>query len=167
LEKNRDEITALRIFYNEPYRRREVTYRMLKALVEKLKEERPPLAPLRVWEAYERLKAANGSPKSELGALVGLVRYVSGMDDTLTPLQKRVALNFQEWVLKKHAGNAPKFSDEQMDWLRKIRDEIARSYRFETDDFELMEQGALAKVYGLFGDELNPLVDEMNEILVS
>ncbi|WP_416768873.1 DEAD/DEAH box helicase family protein [Sulfurimonas sp. ST-25] len=167
LEKNKDEITVLRIFYNEPYRRREVTYRMLKELVEKLKEERPPLAPLKVWEAYERLSAANGSPKSELGALVGLVRYVSGIDDTLTPLQKRVALNFQDWVLKKHAGNAPKFSEVQMDWLRRIRDEIARSYRFETDDFELMEQGALGKVYKLFGDELAPLLDEMNEALVS
>lgn len=166
LEKNREEVTALRIFYNEPYRRREVTYRMLKELIEKLKQERPPLAPLKVWEAYERLSAANGSPKSELGALVGLVRYVSGLDDTLTTLQKRVSLNFQSWMLKKHQGNAPKFSEEQMNWLRKIRDEIARSYRFETDDFELMEQGALAKAYGLFGDELYPLVDEMNDVLV-
>lgn len=166
LQAHKEELIVLQIFYDEPYRRREVTYRMLKELLETLKEYRPPLAPLKVWEAYERLSAANGSPKSELGALVGLVRFVSGIDDTLTPLQKRVSLNFQAWVLKKHAGNAPKFDKAQMAWLQKIRDEIARSYRFETDDLELMEQGALAKVYGLFGDSLYPLVDEMNEILV-
>jgi len=165
-EANKEEIMVLRIFYNEPYRRREVTYRMIKELLEKLKEERPPLAPMKVWEAYERLNAANGAPKSELGALIGLLRYTSGMDKTLTPLEKRVMENFKHWTFDKQKGNAPKFTKEQTAWLQKIRDEISRSYRFDVDDFELIEQGALAKAYGVFGDELYGLVDEMNEELV-
>jgi len=167
IEANKEEITVLRIFYNEPYRRREVTYRMIKDLLEKLNEHRPPIAPLKVWEAYERLNTANGTPKSELGALVGLLRYTSGMDKTLTPLEKRVMENFKRWTFDKQKGNAPKFTKEQIVWLQKIRDEIARSYRFEVEDFELIEQGALAKAYGVFGDELYPLVDEMNEELTA
>ena len=167
IEVNKEEITVLRIFYNEPYRRREVTYRMIKELLEKLKESRPPLAPMKVWEAYERLSAANGTPKSELGALVGLLRYTSGMDKTLTPLEKRVMENFKQWTFEKQKGNAPKFTKEQITWLQKIRDEIARSYRFEAEDLELIEQGALAKAYSAFGDRLYDLVDEMNEELVS
>jgi len=167
IAENKEEITVLRIFYSEPYRRREVTYRMLKELLEKLQEHRPPLAPTKVWEAYERLNGAAGSPKSELGALVGLIRYSSGMDDTLTPLEQRVMKNFRDWAFDKHKGDAPKFTKEQMTWLYKIRDEIARSYRFEPDDFELMEQGALAKAYGVFGDDLYGLVDEMNEELTA
>ena len=139
---------------------------MLKELIEKLNDERPPLAPSKVWEAYARLGKTTDSPKSELGALVGLVRYVSGLDATLTPLQKRVAENFRNWAFDKQKGNAPKFTKEQMEWLQKIRDEIAKSYRFETEDFELMEQGGLAKAYSVFGDELYGLVDEMNEELV-
>ncbi len=167
IEANKEEITVLRIFYSEPYRRREVTYRMIKELLEKLKESRPPLAPLKVWEAYERLSAANGTPKSELGALVGLLRYTSGIDKTLTPLEKRVMENFKQWTFEKQKGNAPKFTKEQIAWLQKIRDEIARSYRFEVEDLELIEQGALAKAYSVFGDRLYDLVDEMNEELVS
>ena len=166
IEANKEEITALRIFYNEPYRRREVTYRMLKEVIEKLTEHRPPLAPMDVWKAYERLKSATGSPKSELGALVGLIRYTSGLDKVLTPLQKRVNENFKQWAFDKHKGNAPKFNKEQMAWLQKIRDEIARSYRFEVEDLELFEQGALARAYQLFGEELYQIVDEMNEVLV-
>lgn len=166
IQKNKEEIVALRLFYSEPYRRREVTYRMLKELLEKLKELRPPLAPLKVWEAYDRLSAASGTPKSELGALVGLVRFISGIDATLTPLEKRVMENFKNWAFDQHKGNAPKFNDEQMQWLRKIRDEIARSYRFEMDDFELLEQGALAKAYNVFGDQLYKILDDMNEKLV-
>ncbi len=75
--------------------------------------------------------------------------------------------NVPQWAFDKHTGNAPKVTEEQMVWLRKIRDEIARSYRFEPDDFELMEQGALAKAYGVFGDDLYELVDEMNEELTA
>ena len=119
-----------------------------------------------VWKAYERLKSATGSPKSELGALVGLIRYTSGLDKVLTPLQKRVNENFKQWAFDKHKGNAPKFNKEQMAWLQKIRDEIARSYRFEVEDLELFEQGALARAYQLFGEELYQIVDEMNEVLV-
>ena len=167
IEANKEEITVLRIFYNEPYRRREVTYRMIKELLENLKEERPPLAPMKVWEAYERLSAANGTPKSELGALVGLLQYTSGIDKSLMPLEKRVMDNFKRWTFDKQKGNAPKFSKEQTAWIQKIRDEIARSYKFEVEDFELIEQGALAKAYGVFGDDLYGLVDEMNEELVS
>jgi len=167
IETHKEEILVLRIFYNEPYRRREVTYKMIKDLLEKLKEERPFLAPLKLWEAYERIDSANGKPKSELSALVGLLRYISGIDKTLTPLEKKVMENFKHWTFDKQKGNAPKFTKEEMVWLQKIRDEIARSYSFEVDDFELIEQGGLAKAYGVFGDEIYTIVDEINRELVS
>lgn len=163
---HKEEIVALRIFFDEPYRRREITYRILKELLERLREHRPPLAPIRIWEAYERLNGASGSPKSELSAIVGLVRYISGVDDTLTPLEKHVAQNFQNWVFRKQEGSAPKFTDEQMNWLRRIRDEVSRSYRFDVEDLEMMEQGGLAKAYSAFGDGLYGVIDEMNEVLV-
>lgn len=42
LETHKDEITALRIFYNQPYRRRELTYQMIKDILEQLKRETEP-----------------------------------------------------------------------------------------------------------------------------
>ena len=91
----------------------------------------------------------------------------SVQNKNLTPFSRTVNRNFKQWIFKRHEGAGQKFTEEQMAWLRKIRDEIARSYRFEPEDFELMEQGALAKAYGVFGDDLYGLVDEMNEELVS
>ena len=37
LEQNKDEIKALSIFYNQPYNRREITFKMIKEVMEKLK----------------------------------------------------------------------------------------------------------------------------------
>src|SRR3989337_2659465 len=79
LQAHRDEITALQIFYNQPYRRRELTFSMIRELLEKLKADKPALAPLRVWSAYEQIDASassarQSSPKNELIALVSLIR---------------------------------------------------------------------------------------------
>ncbi len=55
IEANKDEITALSIFYDQPYRRREITFKMIKELFETLKLNKPLLAPLYVWEAWAQL----------------------------------------------------------------------------------------------------------------
>ncbi|MCZ0932549.1 MAG: DEAD/DEAH box helicase family protein, partial [Oligoflexia bacterium] len=52
IEKNKDEITALSLFYNEPHRRKEITYNMIDEIYQKLKTEKPNLSPLRVYSAY-------------------------------------------------------------------------------------------------------------------
>ncbi|MBP6824700.1 MAG: DEAD/DEAH box helicase family protein, partial [Acidobacteria bacterium] len=101
---HRDEITALQIFYNQPFRRRELTYAMIRNLLDALKADRPAPAPLQVWRAYEQLEEVNGSPQNELIALVSLVRRVSGLDETLTAYDRTVDRNFQQWVFGKQAG---------------------------------------------------------------
>src|SRR5690606_22984975 len=60
IEGHKDEIIALQIFYGQPYRRRELTYKMIKEVYEKLKTEKPLLAPLHVWRAHEQLGQSNG-----------------------------------------------------------------------------------------------------------
>src|SRR5690606_22150506 len=52
LEANKDEIAALSIFYNQPYNRRNITFKMIKEVMEKLQLEKPLLAPHHVWDAY-------------------------------------------------------------------------------------------------------------------
>lgn len=95
IEANKDEITALQIFYGQPYRRRELTYKMIKELYDKIKMEQPLLDPLVVWRPYETVQSkddvtlslSKGSlskgPKNELIALVSLVRKVSGIEALL------------------------------------------------------------------------------------
>lgn len=172
MEANKNEITALQIFYNQPWRRREVTYSMMKDVLEKLRADKPVLAPLHVWRAYEQLhsNASNGSPKNELVAIISLMRMVTGMDASLTPFDKTVDRNFQQWILKKNAGQHNIFNEEQMQWLRTIKEYIATSFHIERDDFELSPfnaMGGLGKFWMLFGDSSDNIIEELNETLVA
>lgn len=178
MEAHKNEITALQIFYNQPWRRREVTYSMIKEVLEKLRADKPLLAPLHVWRAYESLgklgtgypPTASGSPKNELVAIISLIRMATGMDASLTPFDKTVDRNFQQWILKKNAGQHNMFNEEQMQWLRTIKEYIATSFHIENDDFELSPfnaMGGLGKFWMLFGDTSDNIIEELNETLVA
>lgn len=169
IDSRKDEITALQIFYGQPYRRREITLRMIREVFDLLKTEKPQLAPLHVWRAYEQLGQSNGSPKSELTALVALIRRVSGFDSTLTAYDKTVDKNFQDWAFRKQAG-ALKFTEEQMTWLRMIKDFIAHSFHIDRDDFDLSPfnaEGGLTRMWRLFGEQTDSIIDELNEYLAA
>jgi type I restriction enzyme, R subunit len=169
IQAHKDEITALQIFYGQPYRRRELTYKMIRDLYEKITTEQPLLSPLHVWRAYEQLGQASGSAKNELTALVSLIRTISGIDGALTGYDKTVDKNFQDWVFKKQAGTL-KFTEEQMQWLRMIKDYIAGSFHVDKEDFELdpfNKNGGLGKMWQLFGDKTEEIINELNEVLAA
>ena len=170
IEANKEEIGALRIYYNLPVTQRTVTLTMVQEVLEVLRAQRPNLAPLAVWQAYERLEEVQGGePLSELTALVGLIRRVVGLDERLTAYRTTVDRNFQQWVFQKQAG-ALKFSEAQMSWLRMIKEHVVSSFHIERDDLDYAPfdgQGGLAEMYGLFGDEMDGILAEMNEALVA
>ena len=171
LRENRDEIEALTIYFKQPARRAEVTYAMVKDLLAKLREDRPRLAPTTVWGAYAHLDDYKGQqPVNELTALVALIRRVCGLDPALTRHSDRVRRNFQTWILNRHAGAGQKFSDEQMTWLRMIRDHLGTSLTIERDDLDMAPfdaQGGLGRMYVLFGDRMDQVMAEMNDALAA
>jgi type I restriction enzyme R subunit len=171
LKANQDNIAALTIFFSQPYRRRELSFDLIRQVLDKLKADKPKLAPLRVWQAYRQLDDYKGAqPISELTALVALIRRVCGMDEKLSTFDDTVRRNFQNWVMKHHSGGGDKFNEEQMDWLRMIRDHVANSFHIERDDLEMSPfdgQGGLGKMYQLFGAKMDALLDELNEVLVA
>lgn len=170
MEANKEEITALKIFYNQPFQRRDVTFRMIKEVLDKLKLEKPQFAPLRIWQAYEQLEKVSGnSPKNELIALVSLIRRITEIDPVLTAYDLTVNRNFQDWVFRKQAGTL-KFNEEQMDWLRMIKDYVATSFHLEVDDLDYTPFDALGgrgRMYQLFGDEMNTVISELNKALAA
>ena len=171
LEANRDEIEALTFFYAQPHRRRDLTFEMIREIFEKLKSDRPLLAPLRVWQAYALLDEYEGiQPVSELTALVALIRRVCGIDSKLSTYSDTVRRNFQNWIMTHHSGSGEKFNEEQMDWLRMIRDHIINSFHLDRDDLDMApfdSKGGLGQMYKLFGERMDAVIDELNEALAA
>ena len=170
LETNRDEIEALTIFYAQPHRRRDLTYAMIREVFDRLTNDKPNLSPLRVWQAYTLLDDYKGSePVSELTALVALIRRACGIDVTVLSHSDTVRRNFQKWIMERHSGSGEKFNEEQMVWLRMIRDHIISSFHLERTDLDMAPfdgKGGMGRMYQLFGDRMDDVIGELNEALV-
>ncbi|WP_417889159.1 DEAD/DEAH box helicase family protein [Xanthomarina gelatinilytica] len=179
LEANKDEIQALSIFYNQPYNRRNITFTMIKEVMEKLQLEKPQLTPDYVWDAYVTLNASSRAqsrgevptkPKDQLTALVSLIRKACGIDTDLKPFDKTIEKNFNDWLFKQHTGQHNRFTPEQIDWLRMIKDHVVSSYHIALDDLDYTPfdaKGGKGKMYQLFGQEMNSIIDELNEVLAA
>ena len=78
--------------------------------------------------------------------------------------------NFKKWIFKQNAGQHNRFTNEQMDWLRMIKDHVVSSYHIELDDLDYTpfdSQGGKGKMFKLFGNEMNNIIDELNEVLAA
>ncbi|MEN8167548.1 MAG: type I restriction-modification enzyme R subunit C-terminal domain-containing protein [Pseudomonadota bacterium] len=126
---------------------------------------------MRIWQAYSLLDDYKGQqPVSELTALVALIRRACGIDSTLSPYADTVRRNFQDWIMTHDSGGGEKFNEEQMDWLRMIRDHIISSFHMEREDLEMAPfdaQGGMGRMYQLFGDRMAVVIGELNEVLAA
>jgi type I restriction enzyme R subunit len=168
---NQDEIKALTIFYKQPYNRRNITFKMIKEVFDKLKLDKPTLAPDYVWAAYSQLEDVKSKqPIDELTALVSLIRRACGIDTELKPFDKTIDDNFKNWIFKQNAGKHNRFTTEQMDWLRELKNHVINSYHIEIEDLDFTpfdEKGGRGKMYQLFGAEMNDIINELNEALAA
>ena len=169
IEANRDEITALRIIYDQRYKDRPMAIAQLQMLYEKLKAQHITVD--RLWDCYaikQPDKVKRGTTV-QLTDLVSLIRYEMGATDTLVPFSERVNYNFQQWSFRRNAG-AVHFTDEQMEWLRLIKDHIVTSLSVEPDDLDLSpfdRRGGLGRFYEVFGEEYESILMELNLELVA
>lgn len=102
--------------------------------------------------------------------MVGLIRRVCGIDATLVPYSDTVLRNFQNWIMKHHSGAGEKFNGNQMAWLRMIRDHVAASFRLERDDLEMAPFdgfGGIGRMYQVFGEGMDGVIEELNEVLAA
>ena len=98
-------------------------------------------------------------------ALIAILRRDLGLDARLDPWDEKVRRNFQDWAFRQQAG-ALKFTEEQMDWLRMIRDHIAASVSISEDDLDFAPfdaKGGRGKMWQLFGDQAEAVLRELNE----
>ena len=169
IDENRDEIIALRIIYDQKYKDRPMAIDGLKALYDKLKAK--GITVERLWDCYaikkpERVKRGT---MAQLSDLISIIRFEMGYTENLAPFADRVNYNFMQWTLRRNAG-AVHFTDEQMEWLRLVKDHIAVSLSIETSDLDLNpfdRKGGLGRFYEVFGDQYDAILMEMNVELVA
>lgn len=169
IEENKDEIVALRIIYDVAYKERPMVIEKLKELYEKLKSE--GITVERLWDCYaiKQPDKVKRSAMTQITDLISIIRFEMGYADTLTSFADKVNYNFMQWTFKKNAGHI-QFTEEQMDWLRLIKDHIVASLSILPEDLELTpfdRKGGLLGFYDAFGDEYEKILQEMNEELVA
>ena len=169
IEENKDEIIALRIIYDQAYKDRPMMIDGLKAMYQKLKGK--GITVERLWDCYviKKPEKVKRGTMAQLTDLISIIRFEMGYTDNLSPFADKVNYNFMQWTFRKNTG-AVHFTEEQMEWLRMIKDHIITSLSILPEDLDLTpfdRSGGLAAFYGAFGDEYENILNEMNVELVA
>jgi len=169
--ENRDQLDALSVLYAKPYRQR-ITRAKLVELAQAI--QRPPRqwTTEALWQAYEQVEAnrVKGASKGKhLTDLISLARHALGVEEELVSFQDQAAERFAGW-LAQQANRGRTFSEEQLCWLKLIRDQIVVDLEVRMEDLDeppFAQRGGLGKVYALFGQELEGIVAELNEVVAA
>lgn len=172
IEAHKDELTALQVLY--------ASIHPLKLSLKDLRElkdalSRPPVSatPVELWRAFEATEAdkVDGRGGGPLADLVSLVRHACRTlmpTMTLVPYRGELLKRYHAWLRDRNADDA--FTPEQREWLDRMAEHIANSLAIEPEDFEtgwFGQCGGHGRAHALFGDELRPLMAELNERLAA
>ncbi len=172
LEENRDELDALQIIYEQSYRQRPLTLRMVKEVHEALEASPYGINCEMIWHAYDLLGAPLAKGKglvAQLMDIISIIRYEIGEDKVIRPFATSVNEKFKTWVFRENAGHG-QFTDEQMKWLRMLRDHIATSGSVDASDLEYTPfdtEGGLGRFYIVFGSKYEQVLEDINYALVA
>jgi type I restriction enzyme R subunit len=169
--ENRDQLDALSVLYAKPYGAR-ITRAKLVELAQAI--QRPPRqwTSEALWQAYEQVEAnrVKGASKGKhLTDLISLARHALGVEEQLVSFQDQAAERFAGW-LAQQANRGRQFTEEQRSWLELIRDQIVVDLEVRLQDLDeppFAQRGGLGKVYALFGQELEGIVAELNEVVAA
>lgn len=173
IEDNKNELTALQILYNMPYGQQRVTYAQIRALAEAMRDPPHHLTTADIWQAYRRLDAARvrGAPADKLlTEIIQLVRFAIGQHEQLEPISPFVEQRFNLWLGREQKAGR-EYTEEQMAWLRLIKDYVAANAEIGRGDLQaapdFIDRGGVARAHALFGERLGPLLDDLVTALVA
>jgi type I restriction enzyme R subunit len=160
-----DELAALQILCQRSGAQGTLTEDNLKELEHTLQQHSNSLSRESLWFAYERVFPTKILGNTEQRTdIISLVRFAMGYNLYLEPFNATVKRRYEEWITDKD------FTSEQREWLEMIQEHIATSLDIRMDDFGLTPfaaQGGIARVFHLFGDELDDILTDLTQKLVS
>jgi len=163
IEQNKEELTAIQVFYNKG----KLHWTDLKEMADKIMGSPYNLTTPKLWQAYHQIddeKVRGRSKKEQIADFISLLKYELEKIEVLEPYQDSVDKRFSNWLSKKIASGVS-FSQEQLNWLEKIKQHIADSIEINPDDFEdtpFVQMGGLGRAYSVFGEGFNGLLQELN-----
>ena len=164
IKKNKTELAAIEIFYNKG----KLHWGDLKELHERIKAPPYVLTPSKLWQAYRQLeeqKVKGRVSDRQIANFISLLRFEIEKTKELEPYLDTVDKRFAKW-LGRQREEGVQFSEEQLKWLRLIKDHIATSIEVLKEDLEdapFNQLGGLGKAAKVFGAKLTPLLKELNE----
>ena len=173
IEENKNTLLALQILYSQPFPKRRLTYASIKELATRLTDPPHHLSTADVWQAYRRLQATlvRGAPSDKvLTDIISLVQFATGQTDMLEPYAARVEQKFNLWIGRQIKAGRD-FNEEQMNWLRAIKDYLAANVEIAPADL-MQDQpfsawGGVVAARKIFGNELNGVLNELTEVLAA
>ncbi len=173
IAEHTDEITALQLLYEQPYRERRATFTHLKRLAEQLQQPPHRWTADGLWQAYARLerdKVRGVGEKRVVTDLVSLVRHAVHAEDALIPYPETVRERYAAWLAQQETAGM-QFTEQQRWWLDRIAAYIGVNLSFDVDDFdydgELSDRGGQIAAVRVFGKDLLRLLDNLNVALVA
>jgi len=168
IEQNKNELDALQVFYAD---KNGLRWKDIKQLTEKIKTPPYTLSTEKIWQAYKQLEASkvHGNPRNKIADFVSLLKFELGKAKELEPFADTVDKRFSLWLSQQRSMGV-EFTQEQLNWLEKMKNHIAESIELTTDDFEYApfdQIGGLGKASKVFGDKFNEIMEELSKGLVA
>lgn len=171
LDKNKDELTALKIIYSKPYNLRKITFDDIRKLADAIKNTPDGFTPELLWNAYKRLDKSKvkDNPVKILTDLISIIRYSIGHQELLIPFVDMVNEKFEQWLTQqKSLGRT--FTPEQEEWLEMIKEHISSSITISLEDMDLTpfnQKGGRAKFYKIFGNDYEKILEELQDVVAN
>ncbi len=160
-----DKFEALKILCERGETQNRLTEDNLKELEEALQNFSSSLSRESLWSAYKIRSSDRVHGRTiRQTDYISLVRFAMEYNRILEPFSAIVTRNFAKWLEGKN------FNPEQVNWLEWIQEYIATSLDFRITDFgdtPFAQRGGVARAIQLFGDDLDDMLTDLTQKLVS
>lgn len=162
IDDNKKELLAIQLFYNKG----KMNWKALKELSEKIKAPPYCLTTSKLWRAYKQLEdnKVHGRSHDKLVDFISLLSFELRKAPELAPYLDTIDKRFAEWLGRQRESGVS-FTQEQLNWLEKIKEHIATSVEILPDDLEsapFSQMGGLGKASKVFGASFNKVLMELN-----
>lgn len=172
IEDNKTEIEALDIIYNQKYKNKLITRKMIEELYEIMSKPPNNFTKEKLWNAYyvRENGKINKPMEYKLMDIISIIKYELGQIDRLVPFDIITKQKFKEWMFKRNSTQGYRFTEEQTMWLQLIRDHIITNAYIEEEDLDYSPfdaMGGRGQFYNLFKDNYKIIINDINVALAA